>query len=47
MDYEQHKNYFELVYRTGSDIWTNLSIKDRGKMLMKEFRMLCLEDYKH
>ena len=36
MDYEEHKNYFELAYRTGSDIWTNFSIKDRGKMLMRE-----------
>ena len=36
MDYQEHKNYFELAYRTGSDIWTNLSIKNRGKMLMKE-----------
>ena len=36
MDYQEHKNYFEIAYRTGSDIWTNLSIKNRGKMLMKE-----------
>ncbi len=36
MDYEEHKNYFETAYRTGSDIWTHLSIKDRGKMLMQE-----------
>lgn len=36
MDYKEHKNYFETAYRTGSDIWTHLPIKNRGEMLMKE-----------
>jgi ubiquinone/menaquinone biosynthesis C-methylase UbiE len=36
MDYKQHKDYFEVAYRTGSDIWTHLPMKDRGIMLMKE-----------
>lgn len=36
MDYEEHKKFFETAYRTGSDVWTNLSMKDRGALLMKE-----------
>lgn len=36
MDYKEHKEYFETAYRTGSDIWTHLSMKDRGELLMKE-----------
>jgi len=36
MDYKEHKNYFETAYRTGSDIWTHLPMKDRGAILMKE-----------
>jgi ubiquinone/menaquinone biosynthesis C-methylase UbiE len=36
MDYKQHKEYFETAYRTGTDIWTHLPLKDRGAMLMNE-----------
>jgi ubiquinone/menaquinone biosynthesis C-methylase UbiE len=36
MDYEKHKEYFETAYRTGSDIWTHLPMKDRGEMLMEQ-----------
>ncbi|MFA5773476.1 MAG: class I SAM-dependent methyltransferase [Candidatus Paceibacterota bacterium] len=36
MDYDKHKEYFETAYRTGSDIWTHLPMKDRGKMLMEQ-----------
>ena len=36
MDYEKHKKFFETAYRTGSDIWTNLSMEGRGLLLMKE-----------
>jgi len=36
MDYNKHKEYFETAYRTGSDIWTHLPIKDRGRMLMEQ-----------
>jgi len=36
MDYTEHKKYFETAYRTGSDIWTHLPMKDRGVMLTKE-----------
>lgn len=36
MDYDKHKEYFETAYRTGSDIWTHLPMKDRGQMLMEQ-----------
>lgn len=36
MDYKKHKEYFETAYRTGSDIWTHLPMKDRGSIFMKE-----------
>jgi len=36
MDYKEHKEYFETAYRTGSDIWTHIPAKERGKMLTKE-----------
>lgn len=36
MDYEEHKKYFETAYRTGSDIWTHLPMKERGEMLMEQ-----------
>jgi len=36
MGYKEHKEYFETAYRTGSDIWTHLPMKDRGAMLMRE-----------
>ncbi len=36
MDYKNHKEYFEIAYRTGSDLWTHLPLKDRGRMLMTE-----------
>jgi ubiquinone/menaquinone biosynthesis C-methylase UbiE len=36
MDYSEHKKYFEIAYRTGSDIWTHIPMKDRGKMLMEQ-----------
>ena len=36
MDYNKHKEYFETAYRTGSDIWTHLPMKDRGEMLMEQ-----------
>lgn len=36
MNYEEHKKYFEIAYKTGSDIWSHLLMKDRGEILMKE-----------
>jgi len=36
MDYQEHKEYFETAYRTGTDVWTHLPLKDRGAMLMNE-----------
>jgi len=36
MDYSKHKEYFETAYRTGSDIWTHLPMKDRGKLLVEQ-----------
>jgi ubiquinone/menaquinone biosynthesis C-methylase UbiE len=36
MDYKEHKEYFETAYRTGSDIWTHLPMKDRGAIFLKE-----------
>jgi len=36
MDYKKHKEYFEAAYRTGSDIWTHLPLKNRGKALMEQ-----------
>ncbi len=36
MDYSKHQEYFETAYRTGSDIWTHLPMKDRGKLLMEQ-----------
>ncbi|HNU95710.1 MAG TPA: class I SAM-dependent methyltransferase [Candidatus Paceibacterota bacterium] len=38
MDYQKHKEYFETAYRTGSDIWTHLSMKNRGAMLMEKLQ---------
>jgi hypothetical protein len=38
MDYQKHKEYFETAYRTGSDIWTHLSMKNRGAMLMEKLK---------
>jgi len=35
MDYTEHKKFFETAYKTGSDIWTNLPFKDRGKVFME------------
>jgi len=35
-DYKGHQNYFEIAYRTGSDIWTSFPLKNRGEMLMKQ-----------
>ena len=36
MDYKDHKDFFETAYRTGSDVWTHLPMKDRGELLTKE-----------
>jgi ubiquinone/menaquinone biosynthesis C-methylase UbiE len=36
MKYKDHKEYFEIAYRTGSDMWTHLNLKDRGKILMEQ-----------
>lgn len=36
MKYNKHKDYFEAAYKTGSDIWTHLPMKDRGSMMTKE-----------
>ena len=36
MDYHEHKKYFEIAYKTGTDIWTNLPLKSRGKMLIEK-----------
>jgi ubiquinone/menaquinone biosynthesis C-methylase UbiE len=36
MDYDKHKEYFETAYRTGTDMWTHLPMKDRGAMLMEQ-----------
>ena len=35
-NYNKHKEYFETAYRTGSDLWTHLPMKDRGNMLMEQ-----------
>lgn len=35
-DYQKHKEYFETAYRTGSDVWTHLEMKNRGAIFMKE-----------
>ena len=31
MDYHEHKNYFETAYKTGSDVWTHVTVKNQGK----------------
>ncbi len=36
MDYSEHKKYFEIAYKTGSDIWTHIPIENRGSLLTKE-----------
>jgi len=36
MNYEEHKKFFETAYKTGSDIWTQLPLKGRGKMLLEQ-----------
>ncbi len=36
MDYKDHKEYFEIAYRTGSDIWTHLPLKNRGQLLVEQ-----------
>jgi ubiquinone/menaquinone biosynthesis C-methylase UbiE len=34
--YKKHKEYFEIAYRTGTDIWTHLSLKDRGRIFIEK-----------
>lgn len=36
MKYQKHKEFFETAYRTGSDIWTHLLMKNRGEILMEK-----------
>jgi ubiquinone/menaquinone biosynthesis C-methylase UbiE len=36
MNYKDQKKYFEIAYRTGSDKWTHLPFKERGKILMEQ-----------
>ncbi len=36
MKYKEHKNFFEIAYKTGSDIWTELSINNRGQILIEQ-----------
>ena len=36
MKYQKHKEFFETAYRTGSDIWTHLPLKNRGEKLMEK-----------
>lgn len=36
MDYQKHKEYFATAYRTGSDIWTHIPMKNRGALLMEK-----------
>ncbi|MBK5215915.1 MAG: class I SAM-dependent methyltransferase [Candidatus Pacebacteria bacterium] len=36
MKYQKHKEFFETAYRTGSDIWTHLPLKNRGEKLMEQ-----------
>src|SRR3989338_2896670 len=31
MDYHEHKNYFETAYKTGSDVWTHVTVENQGK----------------
>ncbi len=36
MKYQKHKEFFETAYRTGSDLWTHLPLKNRGELLMEK-----------
>ncbi len=36
MNYQKHKEYFATAYRTGSDVWTHLPMKNRGALLMEK-----------
>jgi len=36
MDYHEHKKYFEIAYKTGTDVWTHLPMKMRGSKLTEK-----------
>ena len=38
MDYTEHKKFFEIAYKTGSDIWTKLLFKNRGRAFVENLQ---------
>lgn len=38
MRYHDHKKYFEMAYRTGTDIWTHLPVESQGFKLMEQLK---------
>ncbi|MBU0612069.1 class I SAM-dependent methyltransferase [Patescibacteria group bacterium] len=38
MDYHEHKKYFEIAYKTGTDVWTHLPMKMRGIKLTEKLK---------
>jgi cyclopropane fatty-acyl-phospholipid synthase-like methyltransferase len=38
MDYREHKKYFEIAYKTGTDVWTHLPIRMRGIKLAERLK---------
>jgi len=36
MKYQKHKEYFETAYKTGTDVWTHIPIKERGHLLIEQ-----------
>jgi ubiquinone/menaquinone biosynthesis C-methylase UbiE len=36
MKYQKHKEHFETAYKTGTDVWTHIPIKERGHLLMEQ-----------